>query len=71
MDDLKATMIDGFTLVQLAIASQNIPKGKSAPKFKPSPRPKTAWQRAEKRRAEEMHRDIVAAVLPPRQSRTS
>ena len=65
MDDLRATLIDGFTLVQLAIAAANTPKGKRVPRFRPTPRPKTAWQRAQRRRDEAAHRDICAQVLPP------
>ena len=64
LDDLKATIIDGFSLVQLAIASQHTPKGKPAPKFRATPRPKTAWHRAQRRRDEAAHRDIVSQVLP-------
>lgn len=68
VDDLKATIIDGFNLVQLAIASANTPKGKTPPKFKPTARPKTAWQRAQKRRDQAMHADILAQVMPSRPS---
>ena len=63
-DELRATLVDGFTLVQLAIASKDLPQGKKPPKFKPAPRPVTARERATKRAAEAMHREIVAAVLP-------
>jgi hypothetical protein len=65
MDDLIATLTDGFTLVQLAIASANTPKGKSPPKFRPTPRPRSAWQRAQSRRDETVHQEIVAQLLPP------
>ena len=68
LDDLKATIIDGFALVQLAIASQHTPKGKQPPKFRPTPRPKTAWHRAQRRRDEAAHQDIVAQVLPSQSS---
>jgi len=58
-------VIDGFSLLQVAIASASTPRGKPAPKFHPTPRPKTAAERAEKRRAESVHSEIVAAALPP------
>jgi hypothetical protein len=65
MDDLRATLMDGFQLVQLAIASAHTPKGKSPPKFRPTTRPRTAWQRDQKRRDEAAHQDIRAQLLPP------
>lgn len=64
--ELRATLYDVAGLIQTAIVAVNTPKGKQAPKFRPTKRPETAVDRAERRWAVEMHAEIVGMVLPER-----
>lgn len=62
--ELRAALADGFALVQQAVGASVTPKGKSPPKFTPVRRPRTAADRAQRRREEAVHAEIVAQVLP-------
>lgn len=61
--DLIATMRDEFAALRALLIAVNSPKGK-APKVKPTPRPITAAQRAERRAEKTAHDHIVAQVTP-------
>lgn len=63
-DELRATLLDGFHLIQHALIAVNTPKGKPPPKFNPTPRPRTATQRAELARRKAEHADMVAKLVP-------
>ncbi len=62
--ELRATLYDVATLIQVAIAAVNTPKGKSPPKFKPTPRPETAADRVRRRLELETHDQIVQMFKP-------
>lgn len=66
--ELRATLYDVASLIQVAIVSVNTPKGKQAPRFKPVRRPETAADRDERRRLLDMHRHNVRKLLPGRDS---
>lgn len=64
VEELRAELRDLGARVEAAIANANRPKGKRPIRPKPSPRPMTAAQRAERRADYHAHLDIVAKVLP-------
>jgi hypothetical protein len=66
--ELAAEMRDGFARLEAAIANTaaNRKKGSQPVKPKPTLRPLTAAQRAEKRADYQVHLDIVKQVLPGR-----
>jgi hypothetical protein len=63
-DELCATLRDAAERLAVVIASQNIPKGKSRPKFKPELRPRTASERAELMRDVATVAEIVEMATP-------
>jgi hypothetical protein len=59
-----AVLIDGFNLVQHAIAASVTPAGKKLPPFKPVPRPLTAASRVARDERRKLQVGIVTKVLP-------
>lgn len=63
-DELLATLRDVAERVATTIAAVNTPRGRSAPRFKPEPRPRAAADRAELMRDLQTVREIVAEATP-------
>jgi len=64
--ELAAELRDGFARLEAAIANSNRKKGSQPVKPRPTPRPLTAAQRADRRADYETHLAIVKQVLPGR-----
>jgi hypothetical protein len=63
-DEILATLRDVAERISKTVVQVNTPKGKSAPKFSPQFRPKSAHERAERRRDLDVVTEIVAAATP-------
>ncbi len=63
-DELRACLTDVGNLIQQAIGASVTPKGKSPPKFKATRRPLTAADRAQHRREQATHSEIVSQMIP-------
>ena len=59
-----ANLLDALTGVRQQIHAGQLKPGKKPPKVGPTPRPRTALQRAETRRDLARHQFIVSKVLP-------
>lgn len=63
-DEIMTVLHDGFSMIRYTLVALQTQKGKSPPKFTPARRPMTAAERAERRRDQDAHHDILRKARP-------